>query len=217
MLAFTLDARQIFGKKSNRKVLSLSTIPCSHYLILNIMYKFAPASEDETIVYGSAKPGYSDEKVLQWVEFMRSQNIKRICCLLAQSQLNQYSNLIELYQKEFGLKQVCWAPIEDFNLADKQLLIEKILPFLAEGDCQSEKVVVHCSAGIGRTGQVLAAWLVYGRGFSNQEAISTVMRMKRNPYEFIVATAMKGKNPWQAVSQLNLLLDDCRNFSEKNR
>ena len=174
------------------------------------MYRFAAASENETIVYGSAKPAYSDEKVLQWFEFILSQNIKRICCLLAPRQLNNYSNLIELYQKEFGLKQVCWAPIEDFNLVDKQLLIHEILPFLLISDCQNEKVVVHCSAGIGRTGQVLAAWLVYGRGFSNQEAISKVMRMKRNPYEFIVTTAMKGKNPWQAVSQFNLLLDDCR-------
>lgn len=185
--------------------------------ILNSMYRFAAASVDETIVYGCARPQYSDEKVLQWIEFMQSQNIKRICCLLAPRQLNNYSNLLELYQKQFGLKQVCWAPIEDFNLLDKQLLIQEILPFLAEGDRQNEKVVVHCSAGIGRTGQVLAAWLVYGRGFSNQEAISTVMRMKRNPYEFIVTTAMKGKNPWKAISQLNLLLDDCRNFGGKNR
>ena len=181
------------------------------------MYRFAAASEHETIVYGCARPGYSDEKVLQWIEFMQSQSIKRVCCLLAQSQLNNYSSLLDLYKKEFGLKQVCWAPIEDFNLVDKQLLIQEILPFLTEGDCQNEKVVVHCSAGIGRTGQVLAAWLVYERGFTNQEAISTVMRMKRNPYEFIVTTAIKGQNPWKAISQLNLLLDDCRNFGEKNR
>lgn len=181
------------------------------------MYRFAAASEDEIIVYGSARPKYQQEKVLQWVEFMQSHNIKRICCLLAPRQLDNYSDLLDLYKNEFGLKQVCWAPIEDFNLVDKQLLIQEILPFLEEGDRYLEKVVVHCSAGIGRTGQVLAAWLVYARGFSNQEAISTVMRMKRNPYEFIVTAAMKGQNPWQAISQLNLLLDDCRNFREKNR
>ncbi|MGB6294558.1 MAG: dual specificity protein phosphatase family protein [Rivularia sp. (in: cyanobacteria)] len=181
------------------------------------MYRFAAASENETIVYGSSKPEYKDEKVLQWIEFMQSQNIKRICCLLAPRQLNNYSDLLDLYKKEFGLKQICWAPIEDFNLVDKQLLIEEILPFLSEGDRQNEKVVVHCSAGIGRTGQVLAAWLVYGRGFANQEAISTVMRIKRNPYEFIVTAAMKGQNPKQAISQFNQILDDCRIFSQKNR
>ena len=181
------------------------------------MYKFAPASENETIIYGSARPEYDDEKVYQWIEFMQNQGIKRVCCLLAQKKLNNYSNLLDLYKKEFGDQQVCWSPIEDFSLIDSQTLIQNILPFLSEANRQNEKVVVHCSAGIGRTGQVLTAWLVYQRGFTNQQAISTVMRIKRNPYEFIVATAMKGKNPWQAVSQLNLLLDDCRNFSEKNR
>lgn len=174
------------------------------------MYRFAAASENENIVYGSARPSYNNEKVLQWVEFMQSKNIKRVCCLLADTQLNNYPNLLDLYNHKFRLKQVCWAPIEDFNLVDGQILIQKILPFLTEANQQHEKVVVHCSAGIGRTGQVLAAWLVYKRGFSNQEAISTVMRMGRNPYEFIVTTAMKGQNPWKAISQLNLLLDDCR-------
>jgi protein-tyrosine phosphatase len=181
------------------------------------MYRFAVASEHETIVHGSARPGYQDKQILQWIEFMQSQNIKRICCLLAPRQLDKYSNLLEIYKKEFGLKQVCWAPIEDFNLVDKQLLIQEILPFLVEGNRQNEKVVVHCSAGIGRTGQVLAAWLVYERGFSNQQAISTVMRIKRNPYEFIVTAAMKGQNPRKAISQFNQILDDCRNFGEKNR
>lgn len=44
---------------------------------------------------------------------------------------------------------------------DFEALTGKILPFLLEADKQSEKVVVHCSGGVGRTGLVLAAWLVY--------------------------------------------------------
>ena len=175
------------------------------------MYRFAAASENEIIVYGSAKPGYSNEEVLQWVEFIQNQDIKRVCCLLAPTQLNNYANLIDLYKLEFGTNQICWTPIEDYTLIDSQTLTQKILPFLKQAKNKSEKVVVHCFAGIGRTGQVLAAWLVYARGFSNQEAISTVMRNGRNPCEFIVTAAKKGQNPSEAMSQLNLLLDDCRN------
>ena len=185
--------------------------------MLNAMYRFAAASENETIIYGCARPAYDDEKVNKWIKFIQSQNIKRICCLLTKNKLNNYSNLLESYEKEFGLKQICWAPIEDFSLIDSQLLTCQILPFLTEANNQSEKVVVHCSAGIVRTGQVLAAWLVYERGFTNQEAISTVMRMKRNPYEFIVTATMKGQNPKEAVAQFNSILDDCRIFGENNK
>ncbi|MEM7715876.1 MAG: dual specificity protein phosphatase family protein, partial [Cyanobacteria bacterium P01_A01_bin.68] len=112
---------------------------------------------------------------------------------------------------------VCWSPIEDFSLIDSQTLIQNILPFLSAANRQNEKVVVHCSAGIGRTGQVLTAWLVYKRGFTNQEAISTVMGIKRNPYEFIVTAAMKSQNPKQEIAKFNSVLDDCRTFGENNR
>ncbi|MDY6899659.1 MAG: dual specificity protein phosphatase family protein, partial [Cyanobacteriota bacterium] len=164
-----------------------------------------------------ARPEYNDENVWQWIEFMQSQDIKRVCCLLTQKKLIKYSNLLDLYQKEFGSGKVCWSPIEDFHLIDSDLLIQNILPFLSEANRQNEKVVVHCSAGIGRTGQVLTAWLVYQRGFTNKEAISTVMRIKRNPYEFIVTAATKGQNPSQAIAQFNSILDDCRIFGENNR
>lgn len=175
------------------------------------MNRFAAASEQENIVYGSATPGYSQEEILEWIEFMQGKDIQRVCCLLAPKQLNNYANLLDLYKQEFGSNKVCWAPIEDFNLIDSQTLTQKILPFLKQANDNHEKVVVHCFAGIGRTGQVLAAWLVYARGLSNQEAISTVMRNDRNPCEFIVTAAKKGQHPSEAISQLDSLLDNCRN------
>jgi protein-tyrosine phosphatase len=174
------------------------------------MYKFAAAAENELIVFGAARPGYSDEKVADWVEFMKQQEIKRVCCLLPDKQLAKYSNLIGTYQQQFGLNHLCWSPIEDFHLSDLETLTNKILPFLAEADQQGEKVVVHCSGGIGRTGHVLAAWLVSFRGLSNQEAIKAVKKTGRNPHEAAIAAVMKGKNPFQVVKKLDALLNYCR-------
>ena len=121
------------------------------------MYKFFAASENELIVFGSACPGYSNESVNKWLKFMQSQEIEQVCCLLPESQLDRYFNLLEVYRQAFGINQVCWAPIEDFDFADPDLLIHQILPFLATANQKNERVVVHCSGGIGRTGHVLAA------------------------------------------------------------
>lgn len=174
------------------------------------MYKFAAASESEPTVFGAAKPGASNQQVLQWVQFMRQQGIQRVCCLLPQKQLVPYSNLLGTYQQEFGEDKVLWAPVKDFHLVEPEMLTQKILPFLAQTDQQHEKVVVHCSGGVGRTGHILAAWLVFGRGFSNQEAIAAVKKTGRNPYEAAIAGTLMGRNPWKGVAELNALLNACR-------
>ncbi|MDZ7956429.1 MAG: dual specificity protein phosphatase family protein [Aulosira sp. DedQUE10] len=174
------------------------------------MYKFAAAWKHEPIVFGSARPGYSTEQVNQWIEFMQSQDIKYVCCLLSQTQLNRYSNLLGIYQQNFGSERVCWAPIEDFQLVNRETLTQQILPFLLIANQQNEKVVVHCSGGIGRTGHILAAWLVSRRGFSNQAAISAVRKTGRNPYEAVIAAFLRCRNPGKVIAELNTLLDDCR-------
>jgi protein-tyrosine phosphatase len=179
------------------------------------MYKFASASENEPIVFGAARPGYGNEQVSEWIEFMQNQDIQRVCCLLSESQLTCYSNLLDTYRQTFGFDQICWAPIEDFHLAAPQVLMHQILPFLAIADQNREKVVVHCSGGIGRTGHVLAAWLVAGRGLSSKEAIAAVKQTGRNPYEAVIAAPFKGHNPWKVAADLNSLLDECNRLRGK--
>lgn len=173
-------------------------------------YKFAAAQQAEMIVFGASRPGYSDTEVEDWINFMQKQDIKKVCCLLCPKQLARYSNLLETYQQKFGKNNVCWSPIEDFHLSDLDNLTNTILPFLREAAQQSDKVVVHCGGGIGRTGHVLAAWLVNGRKLSNQAAISAVKKTGRNPYEFAIFAALTGKNPFKAMKKLDLLLNNCR-------
>jgi protein-tyrosine phosphatase len=172
------------------------------------MYKFAAASVDESIVFGAARPGYTDRQVEQWVEFMRDRrDIQRVCCLLSKSQLNRYADLLNIYRQNFGIDRVCWVPIDDFRLVDRHLLFDRILPFLADADRSTEKVVIHCSGGVGRTGQILTAWLVAGRGYSHKSAVDTVIQTGRNPYEAIIAAPFLGRNPWRVRAEFHNLLD----------
>ncbi|MBF2064438.1 MAG: hypothetical protein IGS39_08450 [Calothrix sp. C42_A2020_038] len=46
-----------------------------------MLHKFYAADEQENIVYGAAKPDYSNQQVDNWIKFMKDQDIKRICCL----------------------------------------------------------------------------------------------------------------------------------------
>ena len=128
---------------------------------------------------------------------MRAQGITRVVCLLPPRQLAAYDDLLGTYRQQFGEHNVLWAPIADFHLAEERQLIEQILPFFAEAAQRQQKTVVHCSAGIGRTGHVLAAWLVSHRGMSNEEAIAAVKRQGRNAHE-------------SRDNTLSLLLDRCR-------
>lgn len=174
------------------------------------MYKFAAASPQETIVFGAARPGYSDRQINKWLEFMKNQGIQQVCCLLSATQLHRYPNLIDIYQQNFGEDRVCWSPIVDFSLVDRSTLLQQILPFLLIAHQQNEKVVVHCSGGSGRTGHILAAWLVTKYGLSNQESIATVRHTGRNPDEAVVAAIFKGRHPWRVRAELQLLLNECR-------
>lgn len=164
---------------------------------------FGAAAPNESIVYGARRPGFpfpsvATRTVTAWIDFMQAQQIAHVVCLLPLRQLTGYDDLLHTYRQRFGSSNVCWSPIDDFQLAEVTALTQVILPFLARAAQQQERVVVHCSGGIGRTGHVLAAWLVSFRGLSNEAAIETVRKMGRNPRE-------------SGSPRLDTLLDACRN------
>ncbi|MCW1967356.1 MAG: dual specificity protein phosphatase family protein [Anaerolineae bacterium] len=160
--------------------------------LIHSFFSFAPAAEYETHVFGSCRPGYpnkvvDDAAVRAWLEFMDRQRIRRVCCLLGDEQLAYYDTcaapLLATYRAHFGTANVLHAPIADFTLAPLPLLRQHILPFLADAYANNAFTVVHCAAGIGRTGHVLAAWLVRHYGLSNPIATAAVAKLGRNAHE----------------------------------
>jgi protein-tyrosine phosphatase len=163
---------------------------------------FSAASEQDRFVFGARRPGYpfprvSSALLLRWIAFMQEQGITRVVCLLPPRQLAGYDDLLATYYQAFGKDNMLWVPIEDFHLAAEGQLIEQIIPFLVQAEQQQAKTVVHCSGGVGRTGHVLAAWLVSYRGLSNEEALATIERQGRNARE-------------SRDKRLDGLLDRCR-------
>jgi protein-tyrosine phosphatase len=172
-----------------------------HY-ISNPERGFTAAAEQEPFIFGARRPGFpfarvSSQLLHAWIAFMQAQGITRVLCLLPPRQLKAYDDLLGTYRQHFGEHNVLWVPIADFQLAEEAQLIEQIMPFLAEAEQRQEKTVVHCSGGVGRTGHVLAAWLVSCRGMSNEEAIAAVKKQGRNARE-------------SGNKRLDMLLDRCR-------
>jgi len=166
----------------------------SHVGVIAIVnaHRFAPAAPDEAYVYGACTPGWHsaagrDAAIDDWIEFVRDADIERVCCLLTGSQLDECGGVLDRYRDAFGASNVRHVPVVDHHLVPESTLTGEILPFLAESRAAEEPVVVHCLAGLGRTGQVLAAWLVYNRDYGPEKAIETVRAQGREPLEAVHA------------------------------
>jgi len=151
-------------------------------------FHFGPARSGERIAYGARAPDASPTSIFEWADFMRAQGVTRVCCLLDAEQLAGFPvNLGAEYKRLFGVSSVLMEPIADHHLCSRQALGGNILPFLRTADTSGERAVIHCWGGNGRTGHVLAAWLVAARGLSPMEAIDAVEATGRLPREAVLA------------------------------
>jgi len=155
-------------------------------------HRFAPAAPDESYVYGACTPGWhsaADREAARadWIQFMQREGVERVCCLLSGCQLDECGALLDDYRTAFGDGHVRHVPVRDHHLLPEEKLTDDILPFLVEARSGESPVVVHCLAGIGRTGQALAGWLVYSHDYGPERAIETVQEQGRDPMEPVEA------------------------------
>jgi protein-tyrosine phosphatase len=174
-------------------------------------YNFAPADSDNQVVFGSCRPGFPGKQVDpsevdDWIDFMAGESIRRVVCLLPNAQLKYYrrlrGGLLAKYRSAFGAVNVLHAPIRDYHLSTAENL-SQILAFLHDSVDRAEPTVVHCSGGSGRTGHVLAAWLVVERGLDPRPALAAIRQTGRDPYEALAAG-------YATESELIALLEPCR-------
>ncbi|CAB9531685.1 Dual specificity phosphatase, catalytic domain [Seminavis robusta] len=142
-------------------------------------HNFGPASPLDTILYTAEQPGKScrqrdDDKisaasVQEWIQFVRGQGVTNVVTLLNEDELDVY--------EEPGLKELltqagmsCYiAPMGDLGACDR------VFDVVRQVEADGEKVVCHCTGGIGRAGRVAAAWLVHRYNLSPEVATLIVL------------------------------------------
>ena len=151
-------------------------------------FHFGPARTGEVTAYGARMPELSSSGIREWADFMRAQGVTRVCCLLDPEQLARFPMDLETaYKRRFGAARVLMEPIADHHLCSGEALRRSILPFLHAADSRGERAVIHCWGGNGRTGHVLAAWLVAARSLSPSDALAAVEGSGRLPQEAVLA------------------------------
>ena len=141
-------------------------------------FKFGPASSRDTIVHTCERPGADDAyntpggipqtAVQEWVDFMQARDVKRVLTLLDDNELEYFAvPLFDTYKKA-GFKY------EHIPMGGPDAKT-RVMGALHDAEAAGEKVVAHCTHGMGRSGRVAAAWLAVRYGLSAEDATREAM------------------------------------------
>jgi atypical dual specificity phosphatase len=119
-------------------------------------------------VYGACRPGHLGGGLESWADALATARVDTVCCLLSTSEARRWK-LPERYADSFETAHV---PIRDRHLPAPDDL-ERALAVLDDATADG-RAVLHCNAGLGRTGVVAAAWLVHDREFEPERAVRAV-------------------------------------------
>jgi len=112
----------------------------------------------------AARPGYpslrpSLAQVRRVVAEWQGSGVRSIICLLAMEQLDYYAalpdGLIEYYRNA-GI-EVAWIPVDDHR--DPPVPVEAVAQVIHAWEELTRPVLIHCSAGVDRTGAAVQAIL----------------------------------------------------------
>jgi len=121
------------------------------------------------VLAGMERPG-TFSRLRSDLEFLQSQGVRAIVSLTE-------TPLEKAFIEEFGFRYL-HLPVVDFTPPSPDQ-IERFLELLRATEAQRQALVVHCGAGLGRTGTMLACALV-SRGMRAEEAIDRVRILR--PY-----------------------------------
>lgn len=115
-----------------------------------------------------AQPASADE--YQW---LRTEGIQLIICLTEETPRRGWIN-------DAGLFSI-HIPIADMH-PPTQAQIDQCLAAISKARANQVGVGLHCAAGLGRTGTMIACWLVH-QGLSARDAVARVRRLRPGSVE----------------------------------